>query len=76
MRASDEGETSRGEMETKIIKNLIVSYFNIVRKNINDSVQKTTMTFLINQSKNNALKELVSVLYKEKDISELLVENP
>lgn len=35
--------------ETRMIKNLIVSYFNVVKKNINDSVPKTIITFLTNR---------------------------
>ena len=31
-----------------MIKDLIVSYFNVVKKNINDSVPKTIITFLVN----------------------------
>lgn len=34
-----------------MIKNLIVSYFNIVKKNINDSVPKTIVSFLVNRVK-------------------------
>ena len=31
-----------------MIKDLIVSYFNLVKKNICDSVPKTIITFLVN----------------------------
>ena len=62
-------------METKIIKNLIVSYFNVVRKNINDTVPKTIMAFLVNQSKIAAQRELVKELYKEGEFEELLAED-
>ena len=41
-------------METMIIKNLINSYFSIVKKNVGDLVPKTVMAFLINQSKSIA----------------------
>ena len=32
-----------------MVKNLIVSYFNIVKKNINDTVPKTIVSFLVNR---------------------------
>jgi dynamin 1-like protein len=56
MRANFGGEDNspRSSMETKIIKNLIVSYFDIVRKNLNDVVPKTIMSFMVNKSKNQA----------------------
>lgn len=50
---------SREFMETNIIKNLLVSYFDVVRKNIKDSIPKAIMAFLVNQSKNVAQRELV-----------------
>lgn len=42
----------RSSMEIRIIKNLIISYFNIVRKNLNDVVPKTVIAFLVNKTKN------------------------
>ena len=63
-------------MEIKIIKNLISSYFNIVRKNMNDIVPKTIIAFLVNKTKNQAQRELVSQLYNgETDLKALLVED-
>lgn len=46
-------------METKVIQNLIESYFNLVKKNITDIVPKTIMAFLINESRKVAQGELV-----------------
>lgn len=68
----------RERMETNIIKNLITSYFDVVRKNISDSVPKTIMAFLVNQSKNVAQRELVSELYREEGgaMRDLLQEDP
>jgi len=52
---NDPGQSSpRANMETTVIKNLIVSYFGTVRKTMNDMVPKTVMAFLVNKSKNNA----------------------
>ena len=41
-------------METRVIQNLIYSYFNIVKKTISDQVPKTIVAFLINESSKNA----------------------
>ncbi len=67
---------SRDIMETCIIKNLITSYYHVVKKNINDLVPKTIMCFLVNQSKMMAEKEMVSQLYKSNDLDSLLQEDP
>ena len=42
----------RSQMEIVIIKNLISSYFNVVRKNLNDIVPKTIIAMLVNKTKN------------------------
>ncbi|KAL4503241.1 hypothetical protein ABPG72_000847 [Tetrahymena utriculariae] len=71
-----EDKPSKREMsESEMIKNLIVSYFNIVKKSVNDSVPKTIVSFLVNRSVNIAERELVSNLYKEDIFDDLLAEN-
>ena len=74
---ADPGQLSpRSQLETKMIKSLIVSYFNTVRKSMNDVVPKSIMAFLVNKTKNMAQKELVSALYNENiDLKELLAED-
>ena len=63
-------------METRVIQNLIYSYFKIVKKNISDLVPKTIMAFMINESRKLAQSELVTEIYKGGDLENLLVEDP
>ena len=58
-----------------IPERLIKSYFIIVRKNIQDSVPKAIMHFLVNFVKDNLQSELVSKLYKKEEIDVLLDES-
>eukprot|EP01091_Cochliopodium_minus_P009360 TRINITY_DN2293_c1_g2_i1.p1 TRINITY_DN2293_c1_g2~~TRINITY_DN2293_c1_g2_i1.p1 ORF type:complete len:728 (-),score=255.63 TRINITY_DN2293_c1_g2_i1:60-2198(-) len=67
--------SNKEQFETELIKDLLGSYFNIVRKNIMDTVPKTIMHFLVNESKRAIQHELVSELYKEDLFSELLKES-
>lgn len=73
----DPGQSShRASMETTIIKGLIVSYFDTVRKTINDMVPKTVMAFLVNKAKNQSQHVLVQKIYSEGvDLNELLSED-
>lgn len=64
----------REQTETEMIKRLITSYFNVVKKNINDSVPKTVVTFLVNHCKNSCEKILVNNLYVENEFDHLLEE--
>lgn len=53
-----------------------MSYFNTVRKSMNDMVPKTVMAFLVNKTKNMAQKELVGALYNDSvDLRQLLSED-
>lgn len=54
---------------------MIRSYFLIVRKNIQDTVPKAIMHFLVNYVKDNLQSELVSHLYKQEQIDKLLDES-
>jgi len=58
-----------------LTERLIKSYFLIVRKNIQDSVPKAIMHFLVNYVKDNLQSELVSHLYKQEEIDKLLEES-
>lgn len=59
-----------------MIEQLIKSYFLIIRKNIQDSVPKAIMHFLVNDVKDNLQSELVASLYKTTTTDEVLAESP
>ena len=61
--------------DVNIIKRLIQSYFDIVKKNIQDSVPKAIMHHLVNFARMNIQSELVAELYKTGEIDDLLNEN-
>jgi dynamin 1-like protein len=63
----------REQTETDMIKRLIVSYFNVVKKNVNDSIPKAVVTFLVNHCRNSCEKILVNNLYVENQFEELLL---
>ena len=58
----------------EIIKSLIDSYFNIVRKNFIDMVPKTIMYFLVNHVRDAMQNELVAELYRDAEINTLMKE--
>lgn len=66
--------TAKDNRDCELIKQLIETYFNIVRKNILDSIPKTVMHFLVNYVKDNIQNRLVVHLYKEGEYEGLLKE--
>lgn len=67
--------TPREQRDCEVIERLIKSYFLIIRKNIQDSVPKAIMHFLVNDAKDNLQSELVANLYKTSQ-DEVLEESP
>ncbi|KPP72325.1 dynamin-1-like protein-like, partial [Scleropages formosus] len=67
--------SAREQRDCEVIERLIKSYFLIVRKNIQDSVPKAVMHFLVNYVKDSLQSELVGQLYKSALLDDLLTES-
>ncbi|CAG2109883.1 unnamed protein product [Medioppia subpectinata] len=65
----------REQRDCDVIERLIKSYFMIIRKNIQDTVPKAIMHFLVNFVKDNLQSELVTHLYKHDQFQHLLQES-
>lgn len=74
MRQTDAPITDREKVEMEIIKSLIESYFNIIRKNFIDMVPKTIMYFLVNHVRDAMQNELVAELYRDIELPTLMQE--
>jgi len=68
--------TQREQLELLVIKRFIKSYFEIVKKNVSDTVPKSIMLMLINLSKERLQQDLALTLYREEKFEDLLSENP
>ncbi|XGW25509.1 hypothetical protein V3C99_006714 [Haemonchus contortus] len=66
--------TRNEQKDCLIIERLIRKYFMIVRKNVQDSVPKAIMHFLVNYVRDNLQSELVRQLYKQDLLEDLLAE--
>ncbi|KAF9197206.1 vacuolar protein sorting-associated protein 1 [Haplosporangium sp. Z 27] len=67
--------SEREQIETEVIKLLISSYFNIVKRTVIDTVPKAIMLKLVNNSKEELQRELLQELYKADVLDELLKES-
>ncbi|KAL4075418.1 Dynamin central region-domain-containing protein [Scleroderma yunnanense] len=67
--------SERETMETEVIKLLIHSYFNIVKREMIDMVPKAIVLTLVNHSKEDLQRELLQELYKSDVLDELLKES-
>ncbi|KAI7818033.1 vacuolar sorting protein 1 [Gamsiella multidivaricata] len=67
--------SEREQIETEVIKLLISSYFNIVKRTVIDTVPKAIMLKLVNNAKEELQRELLQELYKADVLDELLKES-
>ncbi|RCK65042.1 Vacuolar protein sorting-associated protein 1 [Candida viswanathii] len=67
--------SERETMETEVIKLLISSYYNIVKRTVTDVVPKAIMLKLINKSKDEIQKTLLEKMYSSPDLEDLVKEN-
>lgn len=67
--------SDRETMETEVIKLLITSYYNIVKREMIDMIPKAISLTLVNHSKENLQRELLQELYKPEVLDELLKES-
>ncbi|KAL7745980.1 vacuolar protein sorting-associated protein 1 [Sorochytrium milnesiophthora] len=71
-----EGKLSEREtLETEVIKLLLTSYFNIVKRTVADMVPKAIMLNLVMHAKEQLQREMLSELYKSEVLDELLKES-
>ncbi|KAI8547670.1 hypothetical protein RHMOL_Rhmol07G0214300 [Rhododendron molle] len=70
-----ETQTDGEAVEVKITKLLLSSYYDIVRKNIQDLVPKAIMHFLVNHTKRDLLDTFIQKLYRENLFEEMLQEH-
>lgn len=63
------------DLDCRVIKRLLASYFAIVRKNIQDEVPKTIMYHMVNKMQTMLYNALMCQLYKPKMFDELLAES-
>jgi dynamin 1-like protein len=69
------GEPSEKErMDTELLKSLVSSYFNIVKRKIVDAVPKTIVHFMVNAVRDALLHECLKELYRSDLYTTLLTE--
>ncbi|ORZ15133.1 Dynamin central region-domain-containing protein [Absidia repens] len=67
--------SDREYMETEVIKLLIQSYYNIVKRTMIDMVPKAIMLNLVSHAKEELQRELLTELYKADVLDDLLEES-
>lgn len=65
----------RENIEVEVIKLLISSYFNIVKRTMIDMVPKAIMYMLVQFSKDEMQRELLEMMYRNNELDELLKES-
>ncbi|KAH7284156.1 hypothetical protein KP509_34G041800 [Ceratopteris richardii] len=74
LRASSDAQSEQDSVEIAVTRSLIKSYYDIVRKNVQDAVPKAIMHFLVNHSKRELHNIFIRKLYRESLFEEMLQE--
>jgi dynamin 1-like protein len=61
-------------VQVEVTRVLVDSYFDIVRKNLQDAVPKALMYFLVNSTRRGLQQHLIRALYREELFAEIMVE--
>ena len=69
-----ENLTEQEAVQVEVTRVLIDSYFDIVRKNVQDFVPKIVMNFMVNQVKRGLQQHLTHVLYREDMLESIMKE--
>ncbi|XP_052142502.1 dynamin-related protein 3A-like isoform X3 [Oryza glaberrima] len=69
-----ESQSEQEALEIAITKLLLKSYYNIVRKNVEDFVPKAIMHFLVNHTKRELHNYLITKLYRDDLFADMLRE--
>lgn len=67
--------SEREYLEVEVIKLLIQSYYNIVKRTVSDLVPKSIMLYLVNFAKDELQRELLAELYKKDSAEDALKES-
>ncbi|KAJ4413718.1 vacuolar protein sorting-associated protein 1 [Gnomoniopsis sp. IMI 355080] len=67
--------SEREQMEVEVIKLLIASYYNIVKRTMIDMVPKAIMLTLVQFTKETMQQELMANMYRTNELDELLKES-
>lgn len=70
---SDEERNELIQIST--IKNLLQSYFSVIKKTVGDYIPKAIMSFLVIKSKEKIQTELISQLYNKDKFDEIFIES-
>ncbi|KAL0454344.1 UNVERIFIED_CONTAM: Dynamin-related protein 3A [Sesamum latifolium] len=71
---NDSSERDQEAIEITVTKLLLRSYYDIVRKNIEDSIPKAIMHFLVNHTKRELHNVFIKKLYRDNLFEEMLQE--
>ena len=66
----------KDQRTAELMKELVTTYFNVIKKNVKDSVPKAIMLFLVNRTVDSVNATLVSKIFKDvSNLEDLIAED-